>query len=95
MTLEEYINASGANATPEEFGPEMMDYINSRRGPVRPSGPNPELMEYINASGANATPEEFGPELMEYINNRPTRPPRPSPVTAFGPGLNNYINARR
>jgi hypothetical protein len=31
MTMPQYLDSTGANATPEEFGPEMMGYINSRR----------------------------------------------------------------
>jgi len=69
-----------AQLTGQMFAPQMANINASGRGT-----PAMTLEEYINASGANATPEEFGPELMEYINNRPTRPPRPSPVTAFGP----------
>jgi hypothetical protein len=37
MTMQDYLNSSGANATREEFGPEMMNYINSR--PTRSAGP--------------------------------------------------------
>ena len=37
MTMQSYLDSSGANATQEEFGPEMMNYINSR--PTRSAGP--------------------------------------------------------
>jgi hypothetical protein len=53
------------------------------------------MQDYMDSTGANATEEEFGPEMMNYINNRPTRSPRPSAVTAFGSGMNSYINDRR
>lgn len=47
MTMQNYIDSTGANATEEEFGPEMMNYINSRRG--RPAGPSQGLMNYVNS----------------------------------------------
>jgi hypothetical protein len=47
MTMQNYIDSTGANATEEEFGPEMMNYINSRRG--QPAGPSQGLMNYVNS----------------------------------------------
>ena len=47
MTMQNYMDSTGANATEEEFGPEMMNYINSRRG--QPAGPSQGLMNYINS----------------------------------------------
>jgi hypothetical protein len=47
MTMQNYMDSSGANATEEEFGPEMMNYVNSRRG--QPAGPSQGLMNYVNS----------------------------------------------
>jgi hypothetical protein len=44
MTTQDYINSTGANATEEEFGPEMMNYVNSRR----PASSSQGLMNYGN-----------------------------------------------
>lgn len=45
MTMQDYMGASGANATEEEFGPEMMDYVS--RG--RPASSSQGLTNYVNS----------------------------------------------
>ncbi len=87
MSMQDYMDYSGANAQPAGPSQGLMDYIDDRPTQA-PSGRSQGLMDYVNDRPINS-PSGRSQGLMDYVGSRRGQPAGPSE------GLMRYVNSRR